>query len=173
MAEVHFAGKEKEQKELRKRRVITLFENTGRGQGLAFREQMLPGDFFYLCHGNTIKLLGQITSSFRKSSKKRWVEREYRVIKECAHQLTKFTGPQKKWTPNYNSTCALVPTQELHRFEWRGEAQTRVSVLPQTTTKLFLPRCPACDHGKNISHRLERANALSTTRPPLFPPPTH
>jgi hypothetical protein len=108
-----FAGKEKEQKELRKRCVITLFENTGRGQGLAFREQMLPGDFFYLCHGNTIKLLGQITSSFRKASKKRWVEREYRVIKECAHQLTEFTGPRKKRTPNYNSTCALVPTQEL------------------------------------------------------------
>jgi hypothetical protein len=109
--------KEKEREKLRKRFLITLFGNTGKEQGLAFREQMQPDDFFYLCYGNKVQLLGQVTSNFRQASKNGWVERKYRVIKESSDKLSKFTGPQKKWAPTYNSTCALVPTEELSQFE--------------------------------------------------------
>jgi hypothetical protein len=112
-----FEGKEQEREELKERLVITLFEDTAKGQGLAFRKRMRRGDFFYLCHGNKLVLFGQITSNIREASKKSWVEREYRVIKECSKRRSKFTGPQKKWTPNYNSTCAMVPTEELRQFE--------------------------------------------------------
>jgi hypothetical protein len=45
----HGGLKDKEREKLRKRSVITLFEDTGKEQGLAFREQMQPSDFFYLC----------------------------------------------------------------------------------------------------------------------------
>jgi hypothetical protein len=113
----HGGLKDKEREKLRKRSVITLFEDTGKEQGLAFREQMQPSDFFYLCYGNRVQLFGQITSNFRKGFKRRWVERAYRIIKECSSNASKFTGPQKKWTPNFNSTCALVPTEEQSQFE--------------------------------------------------------
>ena len=73
--------KEKEREKLRKRFLITLFGNTGKEQGLAFRGQMQPDDFFYLCYGNKVQLLGQVTSNFRQASKNGWVERKYRVIK--------------------------------------------------------------------------------------------
>lgn len=109
--------RDKEREKLRKRSVITLFEDTAKEQGLAFREQMRPGDFLYLCHGNRVQLFGQITSNFRKASKKRWVEREYRVVKDCSSKASRFSGPQKKWTPNFNSTCALVPLGDLSQFE--------------------------------------------------------
>ena len=110
-------GKAEDREKLRRRLVITLFRDTGKKQGLAFREQMLPGDFFYLCYRNKVQLLGQITSDARPASKKGWVERKYSVVKESSNQLSQFAGPQKKWTPNFNSTCALVPAEELNQFE--------------------------------------------------------
>jgi HNH endonuclease len=113
-----FEDKEKERDQYKERSVITLYRDTGRGQGLAFREQMLQGDFFYLCFGNKVQLFGQITSNLQNAAK-RWVERKYWVIRESSDKLSKFTGPQKKWTPNYNSTCALVPMSGLSQFEGR------------------------------------------------------
>jgi hypothetical protein len=108
---------EEERERYKERRIITLHRRTRKGQAIAFKEEMRPGDFFYLCHQNRVQLLGQITSDFRKAFTK-WPERKYRVIKECSPDHSKFVGPQKKWTPNYNSTCVLVPFDELQNIEW-------------------------------------------------------
>jgi hypothetical protein len=113
----HSFENEKERERYKQRRVITLSKKTGKGQALAFKEEMLPRDFVYLCHQNRVQLLGQLTSDLQKASAK-WPERKYRIIKDCAPD-SKFAGPQKKWTPNFNSTCALVPSDELPHFEQR------------------------------------------------------
>jgi hypothetical protein len=98
------------------RQIITLHKNTRKGQAAAFKEEMLTGDFVYLCHGNKVQLLGQITSGLLKATA-RWPERKYRVVEKCQRRNSRFDGRQKKWTPNYNSTCALVPTNDLLDFE--------------------------------------------------------
>jgi hypothetical protein len=107
---------ELERKSYKQRRIITLHKNTGKGQGTAFKEEMQPGDFVYICHGNSVQLLGQITSDILKVSAK-WPERRYRVIGESRTSNSRYDGRQRKWTPNYNSTCALVPTDAMPEFE--------------------------------------------------------
>lgn len=146
----HGGLKDKEREKLRKRSVITLFEDTGKEQGLAFREQMQPSDFFYLCYGNRVQLFGQITSNFRKGFKRRWVERAYRIIKECSSNASKFTGPQKKWTPNFNSTCALVPTEEQSQFERATNPSAAFQVSPSRPRNANPGRINIAGRGRRI-----------------------
>jgi hypothetical protein len=105
----------KRRKDLKNRSILTLFRNTRKNQGENFRLKMRPGDFFYLCYGNNLKLFGQIVSGLEKSGSK-WVERRYGMIYECP-KGSKYSGPLKSWTPNFNSTSALVPENELTLFE--------------------------------------------------------
>ena len=105
-----------ERESCRRRSVITIFRNTGKGQGEAFREKMFPGDFVYLCHGNDVQLFGQVTSDLKKLQS-RWVEREYLTIKLCQRNISRFNGSRKWWTPNVNTTCARVPEDEFRLFE--------------------------------------------------------
>jgi 5-methylcytosine-specific restriction protein B len=101
------------------RKVVTVHGSTGKGQGDAFAEEMNPGDFFYLCHGNDagIVLLGRITSDATSApDSDGWLERSYEIIKQL-EKPKRYQGISKGWAPNYNSTVKRVKPNELGLFE--------------------------------------------------------
>ena len=108
-----------------KRRVVVVHKDTrakGRSkvsQGEEFIDKMKKGDFFYLCRGNSIRLLGRIVSDEVKQSPVKdsgWYERSYTVIAE-SRDTSPYNGEQKWWTPNDNSTCISVSEGEMQLFE--------------------------------------------------------
>jgi hypothetical protein len=108
--------------ELRRKHLIALHSRTKKGQARAFKEDMRAGDSFYLCHGNDIQLLGKLTSK-GPTRGRGWLHgfllRRYRTthrIKPTAN-TTHYGGEPKGWTPNYNSTCKLVPEDEINELE--------------------------------------------------------
>ena len=77
------------------------------------------GDYFYLTHGNSgIYVLGQFVgpANFFSSWGEGWSDRPFRVIARAKKQDC-YTGIQKWWAPNDNSTFITVPEKELHLFE--------------------------------------------------------
>jgi hypothetical protein len=77
------------------------------------------GDYFYLTHGNKgIYLLGQFSGPANTFSAlgKGWVDRPFRYL-FGAIEIKPYTGPDKWWAPNHNSTFCLVPEDELELFE--------------------------------------------------------
>ncbi len=88
-------------------------------QGQEFMEGIKEGDFFYLCYGNSIQLLGQFTGTkpvLNPQKQDGWFEREYRVI-ATSKSMEAYTGMKKWWTPNENSTCIRVGEDENALFE--------------------------------------------------------
>lgn len=88
-------------------------------QGQAFMDAIKKGDYFYLCYGNRIQLLGQFTgdkAALNPELKDGWYEREYRLIAKANHSAP-YTGTQKWWTPNDNSTCIKVDEDDKPLFE--------------------------------------------------------
>lgn len=88
-------------------------------QGEDFMVTMKKGDFFYLCRGNSIRLLGRIDSDEVNENPEKqdgWCERSYTVIAK-SRDTNAYTGDKKWWTPNDNSTCIIVPMSETQLFE--------------------------------------------------------
>lgn len=88
-------------------------------QGEDFMANMKKGDFFYLCRGNSIRLLGRIDSDEVDENPEKqngWCERSYTVIAESKDKSA-YTGEKKWWTPNNNSTCIPVPVGEKSQFD--------------------------------------------------------
>ena len=88
-------------------------------QGESFMTSIKKGDYFYLCYGNSIQLIGQFTSDNaieNPEKKDGWFEREYRVIANTQN-LMAYTGTQKWWTPNDNSTCIKIDVSDYNLFE--------------------------------------------------------
>ena len=88
-------------------------------QGEDFMATMKKGDFFYLCRGNSIRLLGRIDSDEVNENPEKqdgWRERSYTVIAK-SRDTSAYTGDKKWWTPNDNSTCIIVPISETQLFE--------------------------------------------------------
>lgn len=86
-------------------------------QGEAFRDSIRKGDYFYLCYGVQIKLLGRFTTDDAVENpdiRDGWFERKYEVIAETVSDKP-YDGVQKWWTPNDNSTCIQV--DDLPLFE--------------------------------------------------------
>ncbi len=95
-------------------------KDTKKGQGSLFANEMMEGDFFYLCHGNDdgIRVFGQITGPAVPSPHgDGWLQRSYDVVFEGVKPSAKYVGVKKGWTPNYNSTCMAVPNEEINLFE--------------------------------------------------------
>lgn len=90
-------------------------------QGQDFAENIQKGDYFYLCYGSSIQLLGQFTGDKAvpcPELEDGWVERSYRMIAEPV-KADAYTGAKKWWTPNYNSTCIRVEESDwLQLNEW-------------------------------------------------------
>jgi GTPase subunit of restriction endonuclease len=88
-------------------------------QGESFMVTIKKGDYFYLCYGNSIRLIGQITTenaTLNPEKKDGWYQREYRVIAKSKDYLP-YKNIQKWWTPNNNSTCILINEEEKPSFE--------------------------------------------------------
>ncbi len=88
-------------------------------QGQSFMETIRKGDYFYLCYGNSIRLLGQFNGErpiLNPELQNGWYEREYEVIAK-SKDMTAYTGDKKWWTPNDNSTCIRVGRDERGMFE--------------------------------------------------------
>lgn len=76
------------------------------------------GDYFYLTHGNEgIYLLGQFSGPANIfSAHDGWFDRPFRLIRS-ANTGTYYRGDRKWWSPNFNSTFARVPVEEIEMFE--------------------------------------------------------
>lgn len=107
------------------RSVVVVHSNTkAKGQskikqGQSFMYAMKKGDYFYLCYGSSIQLLGQITSEKavpNPEMKDGWYERSYREIAKSS-DTSGYSGAKKWWTPNENSTCIRVGDDEKQLFE--------------------------------------------------------
>lgn len=88
-------------------------------QGQAFINTIKKGDFFYLCYGNSIQLLGQFISENAVPNaeiQNEWYERKYCIIAK-SKDTSAYTGIKKWWTPNDNSTCIKVSKSEENLFE--------------------------------------------------------
>ena len=88
-------------------------------QGEDFIKNIKKGDYFYLCRGNSIRLLGCISSDEVRDNKDKndgWGERDYIIIAKSS-DVSPYSGNQKWWTPNNNSTCICIPNTELSLFE--------------------------------------------------------
>lgn len=80
-------------------------------QGEAFMTSMKKGDFFYLCRGNSIRLLGKIDSDeVEENSEKQdgWCERSYTVIAESKDK-SPYSGEK--------SGGLLTTIQRVFRFQ--------------------------------------------------------
>ena len=108
-----------------KRRVVVVHKDTAAkgktkvSQGEDFVANMKKGDFFYLCRGNSIRLLCRIdTDEVEENPEKQdgWCERSYTVIAE-SRDTNAYSGEKKWWTPNDNSTCIPVPESEKGLFD--------------------------------------------------------
>ena len=88
-------------------------------QGEDFIKNIKKGDYFYLCRGNSIRLLGCISSDEVRDNKDKndgWCERDYIIIAKSS-DVSPYSGNQKWWTPNDNSTCICIQNTELSLFE--------------------------------------------------------
>jgi MoxR-like ATPase len=88
-------------------------------QGEDFLLRMKKSDFFYLCRGGSIRLLGQIASDVVRLNPDKedgWYQREYTVVAHSADTLP-YKGTKKRWTPSDNSTCVMVRAQDRPLFE--------------------------------------------------------
>lgn len=76
------------------------------------------GDYFYLTHGNNyIFLFGQFTGPANFFSKyPRWIDRPFRLISSSDNK-DPYSGEERWWTPNHNSTFMRVPDDQLKEFE--------------------------------------------------------
>lgn len=88
-------------------------------QGDNFIETIKKGDFFYLCYGNSIRLLGEFTTedvAENPELQSGWYERPYKVV-AVSKDTSPYTATQKWWTPNDNSTFIRVDEQDQSLFE--------------------------------------------------------
>jgi 5-methylcytosine-specific restriction protein B len=102
---------------LKQQRLAVLYENTGKKQAKRYIEVPV-GTLFYLCHGNSMQLLGRFTSAVEPSNRADggWLQRRYEVLK-LAIKSDQFDQNAKNWTPRGNSTFWQVKKHELLEFE--------------------------------------------------------
>ena len=107
---------------------VTMCRATGKGQGRAFEFDMRIGDYFFLREKGRIKLFGRIESDAEiapdevndyfgyESDDDMWLVRKYSVVLYPILN-EKYSGNQRRWTPNHNTTLGLVPPDQLGEFE--------------------------------------------------------
>lgn len=90
-----------------------------KSQGQAFVEEIRQGDYFFLCYGNRIQLLGKITTEQAAPNPEMgdgWLEHGYQVVATPLLEVP-YTGQAKWWTPNDNSTCVQVGEEDFSLCE--------------------------------------------------------
>lgn len=89
-------------------------------QGDIFENKINIGDYFYLTQGNgndRMKLIGRITSSstppdYNDYGDDGWLARDFEIVATSKNK-SQYTGVNKWWTPNNNSTCIEIKREEL------------------------------------------------------------
>ena len=107
---------DKNRKIFEERNVIVVNRETKAKVG----SNVLQGDYFYLCYGDKIQLLGQITSEKSVENlemRDDWYEYEYRIIARSKDTLSYYKNTEKCWTPNNNSMCIKVDKSDYSLFE--------------------------------------------------------
>jgi len=114
-----------EAKNFEEKHVIVVHEDTKAkatsrvSQGESFMRYIKKGDYFYLCYGNSIRLLGQITTDevvLNPEKEDGWYQREYTLVAK-SKDYSPYKNTQKWWTPNDNSTCIMVSKSDMPLFE--------------------------------------------------------
>ena len=93
-------------------------------QGDQFRNEIKCGDYFFLCYGSQLKLLGRFVEDTAEpnpemntyKNESGWLQRKYDVVQESIISDS-YSGQSKWWTPDFNSTCVPVPGEELKLCE--------------------------------------------------------
>ena len=91
------------------------------GSGLELRRvenfrRMRRGDFFYLCYGNDVQLLGQVATDVL-NPRARCLKRKYATVRRLERGPWAFRRHRKRWSPGGNTTCWPVPEVEHGAFE--------------------------------------------------------
>lgn len=105
-----------EQQQLLDSQKVVVDELARKEQGKRFQEVPI-GTLFYLCHGNSIQLLGRFTTAAQTASKgETWLERSYEVLfRALKHE--RYTHNSKLWSPQGDSTFYQVRPKDLPEFE--------------------------------------------------------
>ncbi|MFC4276139.1 McrB family protein [Achromobacter aloeverae] len=91
-------------------------KGTGKEQGKKFAEVPV-GALFFLCHGNSLQLIGQFTSDADPWPERTgWLQRSYRVLK-TAQRNDRYIANSKYWSPQGNTTFWQVGAEDLPEFE--------------------------------------------------------
>lgn len=89
-----------------------------KSQAQAFIDAAI-GEYFYLTHGNRgIYLLGQFSGAANLFSSKGegWLDRPFRHV-WSSRLIQSYSGPDRWWAPNHDSTFTLVPEKDHALFE--------------------------------------------------------
>ncbi|WP_303836720.1 AAA family ATPase [Ruminococcus flavefaciens] len=89
-------------------------------QGESYMYDIKKGDYFFLCYAGEIVLLGQFVDDKTELNHEMigawndfdWYERKYRIV-ALSKDHNRYTGKDKWWTPNHNSTCVKVDNNAL------------------------------------------------------------
>jgi hypothetical protein len=106
---------DEEREEFKADSILTIGAGLDRLQKNHFR-QMRRGDFFYLCHGNDIKLLGQVASDIL-DPRARCLRRKCITVRRLEPGPWTFKGHRKRWSPGGNTTSWPVPEAEHGAFQ--------------------------------------------------------
>jgi len=104
--------------------LLAIHRDTGRNQADSFLNDLCEGDIVCLSKSNKVRALVKVESTevinidtYDDSPLgEQWLLKPYSVIK-LLPKFQVYDGPQKGWTPNYNSTCFTVPRKDLVSFE--------------------------------------------------------
>ena len=83
--------------------ILTIGGRLDRRQTENFK-QMQRGDFFYLCHGNDIQLLGQVASDVL-NPREECLRRKYTTVRRLEPGPWIFKKHRKRWSPAGRTTC--------------------------------------------------------------------
>jgi len=104
--------------------LLAIHRDTGRNQADSFLNDLCEGDVVCLSKSNKVRALVKVESTdvisidnYHDSPLgEQWLLKPYSVIK-LLPKFKVYDGPQKGWTPNYNSTCFSVPSKDFELFE--------------------------------------------------------
>ena len=107
-------------------------------QGEYFEKKIKTGDFFYLCYGNKIVLIGKFIGDVIDDNDpvlpKGFIKRQYETIYQLDEPVS-YNGPKRWWTPNDNSTCIPVPPEQFNEFK-----EYILSFFPENSVKQIITK---------------------------------
>jgi hypothetical protein len=102
--------------DLQTKHLVSIHRKTRKKQGKNFLFEVKPNDFFYLCYGQDVQLLGRFRGGSLLNAKSDWPRRKYDVLRLALTK--KFRGVNRRsWTPSGRTTCWMVPPGDLSSFE--------------------------------------------------------